>query len=86
MQREFKKLKGQINQIKEIAKNSRVSSLYEQESALRKKIRLLKEMEKEGFKDYQKVLSDYEEALELVGKKLLDHYNKKKNNIIRLFR
>lgn len=79
MQREFKKLKGQINQIREIAKSSRASSLYEQESALRKKIRMLKEMEKEGFKDYQRVLSDYEEVLELVAKKLLDNYNKKNN-------
>ena len=79
MQREFKKLKGQINQIQEIVKNSRVSSLYEQESSLRKKILLLKGMEKEGFKDYQKVLSDYEELLELVAEKLLDDYNKKNN-------
>ena len=41
MQREFKKLKSQINHIEEIAHNSKVGALIEQESSLRKKIRQL---------------------------------------------
>ena len=55
MQREFKKLKSQINHIEEIAHNSKVGALIEQESSLRKKIRQLIDMEDEGFykfKDY----------------------------------
>lgn len=79
MQREFKKLKSQINHIEEIAHNSKVGALIEQESSLRKKIRLLMDMEKEGFKEYSDVRERYEELLEYVSKRLLDDYNKKNN-------
>ena len=79
LQREFKKLKSQINHIKEIAYNSKVGALIEQESALRKKLRLLKDMENEGFKDFSSVKEEYEELLEYVSKKLLDDYNRKNN-------
>lgn len=79
MQREFKKLKSQINQIDEIAHNSKVGALIEQESSLRKKIRQLKEMENEGFKDFSSVNERYEELLEYISKRLLDDYNKKNN-------
>lgn len=79
LQREFKKLKSQVNHIKEIAYNSKVGSLIEQESSLRKKIRLLNEMVNEGFKDFSLVKEEYEELLEYVSKRLLDDYNKKNN-------
>ena len=79
MQREFKKLKSQINQIEEIAKNSKVGALIEQETSLRKKIILLKEMENEGFKDYKAVYEKYEELLEYISKELLEEYNRKNN-------
>nr|WP_207738488.1 DEAD/DEAH box helicase [Clostridium sp. D46t1_190503_E9] len=79
MQREFKKLKSQINQIEEIAHNSKVGALIEQESSLRKKIRLLKDMESEGFKDFSSINERYEELLEYISKRLLDDYNKKNN-------
>ena len=79
MQREFKKLKSQINQIDEIAKNSKVGALIEQETSLRKKIILLKEMENEGFKDYKEVYERYEELLEYISKELLHDYNRKNN-------
>lgn len=79
LQREFKKLKSQVNHIKEIAYNSKVGALIEQESSLRKKIRLLNEMENEGFKDFSLVKEEYEELLEYVSKRLLDDYNKKNN-------
>ena len=58
--REFKKLKSQINQIEEIVHHSKVGALIEQETSIRKKIRLLKEMENEGFKEYQDVCDRYE--------------------------
>lgn len=79
LQREFKKLKSQVNHIKEIAYNSKVGALIEQESSLRKKIRLLNEMGNEGFKDFSLVKEEYEELLEYVSKRLLDDYNKKNN-------
>lgn len=77
--REFKKLKSQINQIEEIVHHSKVGALVEQESSIRKKIRLLKEMEKEGFKEYQDVCDRYEEILEDASKRILEDYNKKNN-------
>ncbi|MDV4149483.1 helicase-related protein [Clostridium sp. AL.422] len=79
MQREFKKLKSQINHIEEIAYNSKVGALIEQESSLRKKIRQLIDMENEGFKDYKDLRDRYEELLEYISKRLLDNYNKKNN-------
>ncbi|MGG7143518.1 SUV3 family DEAD/DEAH box RNA helicase [Clostridium nigeriense] len=79
MQREFKKLKSQINHIEEIAHNSKVGALIELESSLRKKIRQLIEMGSEGFKEYSDVRERYEDLLEYVSKRLLDDYNKKNN-------
>lgn len=77
--REFKKLKSQINQIEEIVHHSKVGALIEQETSIRKKIRLLKEMEKEGFKEYQDVCDRYDEILEDASKRILEDYNKKNN-------
>lgn len=77
--REFKKLKSQINQIEEITHNSKIGALTEQETSIRKKIRLLKEMENEGFKEYDAVCERYEELLEEISKRMLEDYNKKNN-------
>ena len=77
MQREFKKLKGQINQIEEIVYNSKPGVLIEHESSIRKKIRELQTMSIEGFKDYNNVCERYDELLEYVSKKILGDYNKK---------
>ena len=77
--REFKKLKSQINQIEEIVHHSKIGVLVEQETSIRKKIRLLKEMEKEGFKEYEYVFEKYEELLEYISKKMIEDYNKKNN-------
>lgn len=79
-QREFKKLKSQINQIEEIANHSKGGALHEHESAVRKKILLLTEMENEGFKEYQDVLDRYTEVLEDIGKRIIEDYNRKNNS------
>lgn len=76
-QRDFKKLKSQINHIEEIVYHSKPGALIEQETAIRKKIRQLKEMENEGFKDYKDTYDSYLELLEETSKRMLDHYNKK---------
>lgn len=78
-QRELKKLKSQINNIEEIVHNSKYGALIEHESAVRKKLRLLKDMEKEGFKDFDNLYDRYEELLEYISKKMLEDYNKKNN-------
>ena len=58
MQREFKKLKGQINQIEEIVYNSKPGVLLEHEATIRKKIRELQDMSGEGFKEYNNLCED----------------------------
>ncbi len=70
-QREFKKLKSQINQIEEIVHHSKPGALIEHETAIRKKLRELKEMEKEGFKDFEDVYDAYSELLETTAKRML---------------
>ena len=67
-QREFKKLKGQIANIEDIIKHSKAGALVEQETALRKKLKTLKEMENQGFREYKEVVMKYEEALEEASK------------------
>ena len=81
-QREFKKLRNQINQISEIVKNSKGNALHEHESTIRKKILLLMEIEKEGYegsKDFKELLERYEDILEDVSKRILEDYNRKNN-------
>jgi len=78
-QREFKKYKGQINQIEEIVEHSKPGALIEHESSLRKKLKKLKELENQNLKDFNDVCERYEEILENVSKRMLDSYNKKNN-------
>ncbi|NRT87736.1 helicase-related protein [Clostridium beijerinckii] len=78
-QREFKKYKGQINQIEEIVEHSKPGALLEHESSIRKKLRHLKELENQSLRDFNEVYERYEELLETVSKKMLDYYNKSNN-------
>ena len=78
-QREFKKLKNQINQIEEIAHHSNGGALLEHESTVRKKLLLLMEMKNDGFKEYKELLERYEDLLEYISKRILENYNKKNN-------
>ncbi|MBW6410612.1 helicase-related protein [Clostridium weizhouense] len=76
-QREFKKYKSQINQIEEIVEHSKSGALIEHETAIRKKLRHLKELDNQGLKEYNQVCERYEELLEYTSKRMLDHYNEK---------
>lgn len=78
-QRDFKKLKGQINQIEEIVHHSKPGALIEHETSIRKKLRQLKDMENQGFKEFTEVYDRYLELLEDVSKRMLEDYNKKNN-------
>lgn len=79
-QREFKKLQGQLKKIEEIVYNSKINSFFEHELTLRKKVELLNEMEREGFKNFSEVRTAYTGLLEYVSRALLDDYNKKNNS------
>ena len=76
-QREYKNLKSQINQIEEIVYHSKPGVLIEHEATIRKKLKQLKEMEREGFKDYKITYDRYKELLEDTSKRMLESYNKK---------
>lgn len=77
--REFKKLKGQINQIEEIAKHSKGGALFEHEATVRKKILTLNQFKDMGMKEYDATVEAYEELLEYISKRILEDYNKKNN-------
>ena len=77
--REFKKYKGQINQIEEIVEHSKPGALIEHESAIRKKLIKLREFENQGIKEFNETNERYEELLEYVSKRILEYYNKKNN-------
>lgn len=79
-QREFKKLQGQLKKIEEIVYNSKINSFFEHELTLRKKVELLNEMEREGFKSFSEVKAAYTGLLEYISKALLDDYNRKNNS------
>ena len=82
-QREFKKLKSQVNQIEEIARNTKGNALHEHESTVRKKIILLMELKKNGYeesKEFENLLERYDDLLEYIAKKILEAYNKKNNS------
>ncbi len=83
-QREFKKLKSQISQIEEIVHHSKPGALIEHETAIRKKLKKIKEMENEGFKDFKNVYEKYEELLEDISKRMLEDYNNR-NRLIMSF-
>lgn len=76
-QREFKKIKGQFNQIEEIVYHSKPAALIEQESAIRKKLRQLKEFENDGLRDFNDTYENYFELLQETARRILENYNRK---------
>lgn len=79
LERDFKKIRSQFNQIEEIAKHTRGNALWEHEAAVRKKLNALKELGKENFAEYKKVYDKYLELLEYISIRLILEYNKKNN-------
>lgn len=79
LDRNFKKIKSQFAQIKEIAMHTKSNVLWEHEAAVRKKIKEIKELKKENFKDYKSVYENYSQLLEYISIRLIEDYNKKNN-------
>ncbi|MDW8801341.1 helicase-related protein [Clostridium sp. A1-XYC3] len=79
VERNFRKIKNQIGQIEEIVKHTKTNALWEHEAAIRKKIRLLKEFEDAGIRDYNYVFDKYLDILEYISERLIEDYNRKNN-------
>ncbi|MBF8984279.1 RNA helicase [Lutibacter sp. B2] len=86
-ERELKKLKNQIKQIEQIITNTNINALWEHEGALRKKLKLIGEMEKifnknrnsTKQKEVNKLYKNYEKLLNDVSERMLLDYNQKNN-------
>ena len=79
IERNFIKIKNQFVQIQEIVKHTKPNSLWEHEAAVRKKLKELREFQKEKLKDYKGVYENYSELLEFISIRLVEEYNKKNN-------
>ncbi|MDP4178556.1 MAG: DEAD/DEAH box helicase [Bacillota bacterium] len=80
MERNIRKLKNQIPQIAEITRHTKVSSLWEHEASLRKKIKEIKKYDKyreENKQEYDMVLNSYIDILKDVSIRIIDDYNNK---------
>ncbi|MBC8060656.1 MAG: RNA helicase [Clostridiaceae bacterium] len=79
LERDFKKIKSQFNQIQEIAKHTKGNALWEHEAAVRKKLNALKELQRENFPDFKNVYDKYLNLLEHISIRIIQDYNKKNN-------
>ncbi len=79
LERNFRKIKNQFNQAFEIAKHTKPSALWEHESSVRKKLKLLEEFKNANLKDYETVYDDYVSLLNYISTKLLQNYNTQNN-------
>lgn len=79
VERNFRKIKNQLDQSTEIAKHTKPSALWEHESSVRKKLKLLKEFENANLKDYERVYNDYVSLLNYISNRLLQNYNTQNN-------
>lgn len=75
--RNFRKIKSQINQIEQIVRHTKPHMLWEHEAAVRKKIKQLKEFEGLDNKEFKVVHERYSEILEYISKRLIEDYNRK---------
>lgn len=85
MEKEFKILKQQLGQIKEIVAYTRVSQLWSHEAAVRKKLKALIQMEEKGLKGYEEIYEGYRQLLDDLSQRLLEDYNEKNKKSYRLF-
>ncbi len=79
IERNFRKIKNQLDQSAEIAKHTKPSVLWEHEASVRKKLKILKKFETANLKDYDKVYDDYVNLLNYISNRMLQNYNTQNN-------
>ncbi|WBW97085.1 helicase-related protein [Oceanirhabdus sp. W0125-5] len=91
--RELNKLKGQLNQIEQIIKNTKTHSLWTHEASLRKKLKNLEEMKKfflkkryaKRVREIEETYKEYEDLLNYVSERLLEAYNEDNETNFKLY-
>lgn len=83
VERNFRKIKNQINQIDEIVRHTKTNALWEHEASIRKKIKLLEEFENQGLRDYKSVYEKYIDIFDYISERLVEDYNRKNNTSFR---
>ena len=83
IERNFRKIKNQFAQTKNVVKHSKSNALWEHEASVRKKLKLLREFKNENLRDYDLVYGDYLNLLEYISKKLIEAYNNKNHTNFR---
>lgn len=79
IERNFRKIKNEINQIEDIVRHTKANALWDHEAAVRKKLKILKEFEREDIRDFNKVYGRYLDLLDYISIKLIEGYNRKNN-------
>ena len=77
--RDFENLKKQLKLIEFTIKNTKDANLWTHEASIRKKLRILKELQYKQMQEYNTVFNGYIELLNSVSIRLLNLYNKKNN-------
>lgn len=77
IERNFRKLKNSFSQLENIAKHTKSGSLWEHETAVRKKLKELKEYKSDNLNGYDDVFEAYLELLNYISERLIEDYNYK---------
>lgn len=79
MERNFRKIKHQIDQMENIVKHTKNNALWDHEASVRKKIKTLGEYKNEDFRDFNRVYERYLDLLEDISIRIINNYNKNNN-------
>lgn len=75
--KEYKILKQQLEQINQIVAYAKVSQLWNCEATVRKKIKKLSQIKEKGGSEVAEVYEAYKELLDKLSKRILEDYNEK---------
>lgn len=75
--REFKQLMKQLRNIRQIVSHTKVGNLWDHEAAVRKKIKVLQQMNEASLPKYHQVYQDYLDLLDDISIRLLRDYNER---------
>ena len=77
--RDLKQLKEQLFGIKQVVHHTKIGNLWNHEAAVRKKLKVLTEMDGQSLKGYHQVYKEYRDLLDEISVRLLEDYNDKNN-------